>query len=125
MKVFKIISNILQLAGAGYYLYYFVSLVLMLAAWSGESILTVIFSGLVWAYLLIGIVLALNAIIGIFVKKTYKVRTLSIINLALMLAYSVLIGFNFELYFGIGFGVIALCNLLDCIFYKYKRKTVY
>lgn len=121
MRGFKVISNILQLAGAAYYLYYFINLTIMLASLAGTSLIEIIFSSTLWLFLLIGLIIAINAIIGLFIKKTIPIKILSVINLGVIAGYAILVQFNFELYYAIGLAIIAFGNLLNLLFYKSNK----
>lgn len=106
MKIFKTLANFLQLAAASYLAYLLYQLIYMLIQLGGVAIIEQIIFSNVGLLCLIDLALIICALVGMTSSADGKVKTSSLISIIAIIAYCILVGFQFDMY-----GLIAVCVL--------------
>lgn len=110
MKVVKIIYNIIQGLASIVFLYALFCVTILIGAIFPDSSLFLIFQSFTLLFTILGIILFINSIIGIFCSNTLTIRIISIINITVLLIFSCLINFNYDLTTGLIILIIGAMN---------------
>lgn len=118
MKVVKIIYNIIQGLASIVFLYALFCVAILVGAIFPDNSLFLIFQSFTLIFTILGIILFVNSIIGIFCFNALTIKIISTINIVILLIFSCLINFNYDLTMGLIIFIITIMNTIIGVNYE-------
>ncbi len=118
MKVVKIIYSLIQGLASIVFLYGLFCVTLLLGALFPDSPFFLMLQSFTLIFAILGVILFINSIIGMVCSNTLTIRIISIINVIVLLIFSCLINFNYDLTTALIILIIAAMNTIIGVNYE-------